>query len=210
MGLSAAQTQVPFGNDNQKSEAKSTCTAERTDWQQRENRLAALAVFVTVFDDDAAEVADGLHEVLEGVVPLGGGLEDEHDALVGEAELEVADFADVLHQLFGFLDLDAFGVGKGLLADLVEEQRDVFSFEDDLAHGDERGSGGLGVLDEIFPAVGVVLFEEDGGDFFGDVAAEASHAVTSDKGDHVVFEGDEVIGLHWLSIVADWGVYRTY
>ncbi len=44
-----------------------------------------LLVGVAVVDDDAAEVGDGFDEVLEAVVPFGGDLEDEHDALVGEA-----------------------------------------------------------------------------------------------------------------------------
>ncbi len=69
-------------------------------------------------------------------------------------------------------------------------------FEDDFAHGDEGRAGSLGVLDEVFPAVGIVLLEDDGGDFFGDVAVEAAHAVAGDEGHHVVFERDEIVGLH--------------
>ena len=65
------------------------------------------SVFVAVVDYDAAEVGDGFDEDLETVVPLGGGLEDEHDALVGEAELEVADFADVVDEVLGVVELGA-------------------------------------------------------------------------------------------------------
>ena len=52
-----------------------------------------LLVDVAVVDNDAAQVGDGLEEALEAVVPVGGDLEDEHDSLVGEAELEVADLS---------------------------------------------------------------------------------------------------------------------
>ncbi len=47
--------------------------------------VACLVFGVVVVDYDAAEVGDGFDEGLETVVPFGGGLEDEHDALVGEA-----------------------------------------------------------------------------------------------------------------------------
>ena len=42
-------------------------------------------VAVAVVYDDAAEVGDGLDEVLETVIPVSSDLEDEHDALMGEA-----------------------------------------------------------------------------------------------------------------------------
>ena len=48
-------------------------------------RRVWLVFGVVVVDDDAAEVGDGFDEGLETVVPFGGGLEDEHDALMGEA-----------------------------------------------------------------------------------------------------------------------------
>ncbi len=80
---------------------------------------------------------------------------------------------------------------------------------DHFAHGDEGGAGGFGVLDEVLPGVGVVVFEDDGGDFFGDVSIEAAHAVAGDEGHHVVFERDEIIRLHAVSIVAESVVERT-
>src|ERR1700744_548637 len=42
-------------------------------------------LLVAVVDYDAAEVGDGLHEVLEAVVPVGCDFEDEHDALMCES-----------------------------------------------------------------------------------------------------------------------------
>src|SRR5216683_3443842 len=64
-----------------------------------------LLVALAVIDHDAAKVGDCLHQVLEAVVPVGGDLEDEHDALVGEAELEIADLADVVDEILGVVDL---------------------------------------------------------------------------------------------------------
>ena len=129
----------------------------------------------------------------------------EHDALVGEAELEVADLADVVDEVLGVVELVGRVVRRGSqVAQLFEEDGDVGFFEDDFAHGDEGRAGGFGVLDEVLPAVGVFVFEDDGGDFFGDVAGKPAHAVACDEGDHVVFERDEVVGLHHqMTIVSE-------
>jgi hypothetical protein len=149
-----------------------------------------------VIDDEAANVGGGFHQILEAVVPVGRGLEQEHDALVGEAELQVAGFADVLQKRFGVVDVDIFLFGEVVFAELLDEDGDVGLFEDDLAHGDEGRAGGLGVLDEVLPAVGAVVLEEDRGYLFGDVAGHAAHAMAGDEGYHVVFEGEKIIGLH--------------
>ena len=148
-------------------------------------------------------------KVLEAVVPVGGDLEEEHDALVGEAELQVADLADVIDEIFGVVDLFGDVAGEGLVAELVEEDGDVGLFEDDLTHGDERCAGGLGVLDEVLPAVGIVLFEDDGGNVLGDEGVETAHAVACDEGHHVVLERDQVVGLHSMAIVSETTVSRT-
>src|SRR5579862_183092 len=105
--------------------------------------MVRLLVALAVVDDDAIEPGDRLHEVLEAVVPVGSDLEEEHDALVGEAELQVADLADVVDEVFGVVDLFGDVAGEGFVAELVEEDDDVFLLKDDLAHGDERRSGGL-------------------------------------------------------------------
>ena len=109
----------------------------------------------------------------------------------------------MIDQVLGVVELGGVVVGEGLLAELVEQDGDVGLLQDDLAHGDEGRAGGLGVLDEVLPAVGVVVLEDDGGDFFGDVAVEAAHAVAGDEGDHVVFERDEIIRLHQACIVSE-------
>src|ERR1700677_464628 len=49
--------------------------------------IARLLVAVVIVHDDAAEIGDGVHQVLEAVVPVGRDLEDEHYALVRESEL---------------------------------------------------------------------------------------------------------------------------
>ena len=76
-------------------------------------------VAVVVVDYDAAEVGDGFDQFLEALVPVGGGFEEEHDSLVGEAELEVAELADVVDQVFGVVDLRGRRLGEGLVAELL-------------------------------------------------------------------------------------------
>jgi hypothetical protein len=174
--------------------------AEDMDW---------LLVGFAVVDDYTAEIGDCLHEVLETVVPIGGDLEEEHDALVGEAELQVTDLADVIDEVLRVVDLLGDIAGEGLVAELVEEDDDVGLLEDDLAHGEEWSPGRLGVLDEVLPAVRVVLLEDDGGNVLGDEGIETAHAVACDEGHHVVLERDQVVGLHSMAIVSETTVNRT-
>jgi len=162
-----------------------------------------------IVDDDAAKVGDGLHQALEAVIPVGRDLEYEHDALVGEAKLEIADFADVVDEIFGVIEILRGVVGKALVAELVEQDGDVGLFEDDFTHGDERRTGRLGVFYEVLPAVGVFLFEDDRWNFFCDVGIEPTHAVASDKRHHVVFERDKIVRLHSIVIVSETPVHRT-
>ena len=91
----------------------------------RERCCRSRGLLVAVVDDDAAEVGGGFHQVLEAVVPVGGGLEEEHDALVGEAELQVAGLADVLQQRLGVVEVDLFVFGEGVVAQLLEQDGDV-------------------------------------------------------------------------------------
>ncbi len=49
-----------------------------------------------------------------------------------EAELEIADLADVVDEIFGVVDLFGVIVGKGLVTELIEEDGDVLFFEDRL------------------------------------------------------------------------------
>ncbi len=65
---------------------------------------------------------------LEALVPFGGDFEEEHDALVGEAELEVAELADVVDEVLGVVDLGGVVVGEGLVAELIEQDGDVGLF----------------------------------------------------------------------------------
>ena len=63
--------------------------------------MVRLLVALAVIDDDATEVGDCFHQVLEAVVPVGGDLKDEHDSLMREAKLEITDFADVVDKILG-------------------------------------------------------------------------------------------------------------
>jgi len=171
--------------------------------------MVRLLVALAVVDDDAAEVGDGLQQVLEAVVPVCGDLEDEHDALVGEAELEVADLADVVDEVLGVVDLFGVFVREGFVAELIEEKGNVGFFEDDLAHGDKGRARSFGVLDEVLPAVGIVFFKDDGGNFFTNERRETAHAVASNEGHHIVFERDKIVRLHRLFIVSETRVHRT-
>ena len=67
--------------------------------------IVRLLVALAVIYDYSAKIGDGLHEVLKTVVPIGSNLEDEHDALMGKAELKIADLADVIDEIFGVVDL---------------------------------------------------------------------------------------------------------
>jgi hypothetical protein len=166
-------------------------------------------LLVAIVGDDAAEFGDGLHQVLKTVVPVGGDFKEEHDALMGEAELEIADLADVFDEVLGIFYLFDCGVGEAVLAELVEEDGDVCFFEDDFAHCDEGCAGRFCVLDEVLPAVGVFFFEDHGGDFFCDKCVESAHAVAGDERHHVVFERDKIVGLHQAAIVSESWVHRT-
>ena len=53
----------------------------------------------------------------------------EDDALVDKAELDVADFADVVDEGLRFFDFGAFFVGEVEVLQLFEEQLEVFFFE---------------------------------------------------------------------------------
>ena len=153
-------------------------------------------LLVAIVNDQAAEIRRGVHQVLETVVPFRRDFEQEHDSLVGKSELQIAGFANVFQQHLRVVEVELFVVGEGVVAELFEQDGDVGFFEHDLAHGDERRAGGLGVLDEILPAVGIVFFVDDGRHLFGDVARQAAHPVARDERDHVVFDRKQVVRLH--------------
>ena len=162
------------------------------------------SVIVGIVNDDMAELRDGLHEVLEGVVPVRCGLEEVHDAAVREAELQVAGLADVLGQFLGLVQFGRIVVRVVVAADLLHQRRHVLRLEHDLAHGDEGRVGGLGVLDEVFPAIVAVGLEDDGGDVLRDVPVHAPHAVPGDERDHVILHCCQIIENHRRTIFADY------
>jgi hypothetical protein len=154
------------------------------------------ALFVAFVEDDTAEVGRGFHQVLKAVIPVGGGLEEEHDALMREAELQVAGLANMFDQGFGIVEIDLFVFGKGMVAKLLEQNGDIGLLQNHLRHGDQRRTSCLGVFNEVFPAVHVVFFKKYRGDFFGDVGGHAAKSVASDERDHVVFKREKVFRLH--------------
>src|SRR5260370_28943235 len=127
--------------------------------------MVRLLVTLAVIDHNATEVGHCLHQILEAVVPVGGDLHYEHDSLVGEAKLEIADLADVVDEILGVVDLFR-GFGEGFVAKLVERDGDIGFLENDLAHGDERRAGGFGVFDKVLPAAWVFFLQVDGGGLF--------------------------------------------
>ncbi len=54
------------------------------------------------------------------------------DALIGEAELHISELADIVHQVLDLFELGGVFVGEVLVADVFDEQLEVFLFEDGL------------------------------------------------------------------------------
>src|ERR1700685_3809664 len=54
-----------------------------------------LVVLVRFVDRDAAEIFGELQQALVAVVPFGAGLAEKHRSLIGPAELQESNFADV-------------------------------------------------------------------------------------------------------------------
>ena len=52
------------------------------------------------------------------------------------------------------------------------------------------------MFDKVFPAVGIVFLEEDRRHFFSDIGGHAPDAVAGDEGHHIVFERDQIFGVH--------------
>ena len=81
---------------------------------------------------------DGFHQVLEAVVPLGGRLKEEHDALVSEAKLQMADLSDVLDEVLGIFESRWLpSRGSSGHASARGGSSHVRLFKDDLTHGNE-------------------------------------------------------------------------
>ena len=163
----------------------------------RRRRGHGRLLVVVIVDDDAAHVAYGVKEGLKAVVPLGGSFIEEDDAAGGEAKLDVASLADVAHESLGFLEFSGVRVGVVGFAQLADEGGYVFRLEEDGIHGDKRNVRGFGVLDEVFPAVEVIVFEGYGGHVLGHEGVHAAKTVAGDEGNHVVFERAEVVEVHW-------------
>lgn len=162
-----------------------------------------------VVDNDAAKFGDGFEQFLEALVPLRGGLEEKHDALMGEPELQVSELPDMFDQSLRIFKFLAIVIGIILVAQLVEQNGDIRLFENNFAHGYKRRFCGFRVFDKGLPGVNIVLLEEDGWNIFCDVAIQAPHTVSGDVGDHVIFERYEIVWMHPEPIVAESAGGRT-
>src|SRR5215472_1346648 len=78
----------------------------------------AESVIVGIVDDDVAELRDGLHQILEGVVPIRCGLKEVHDSAVRERKLQIAGLAYMLGELLGLVQFGSVLVRVVVATDL--------------------------------------------------------------------------------------------
>ena len=152
---------------------------------------------VGVVDHDVLEAFDIFEQRLVALVPLGGGFVQEHQALVDEAELNVAEHAGVLAQPLRLDQLGGFLIGEVHLAGFFDERFELFAFQRHLAEGDE------GSARRAWPSPqslsrrrGWSCLPKNGRNVFGDIAGQAAHAVALDEGHHVVFQRKQIIRAH--------------
>ena len=141
------------------------------------------------------------------LVPFGGGFVQKDQPLVDEAELDVAQHARVFAQPLGLDQFGGFFVGEVHLAGFLDQRVELLALQRHLAEGDKGSAHVLGHLHKVFPCVGIAAaLPEDGGNVLGDVAGQALQAVALNKGHHVVFQREQVIGSHRQTpILADGG-----
>ena len=144
---------------------------------------------IVVVDDDVVETFYVFEKGLEALVPLGGGLVQEDDALVDETQLYVTDHSRILAQPLRLNQFRGFLIGKVHLAGLFDEAVEFFALQAHFAEGDERCADALGHLDEVFPRIGIgFAFPHNGGNIFGDVARKTDETVSLNEGHHIVFQ----------------------
>ena len=149
-----------------------------------------------VIDDDAAQLLHGIQKVLEAVIPVGGGFVEKNDAALCKSQLQIAGLADVAHEGLGLFQVAGIRVRVVRVTEATNEGGDVFGLEQDVTHGDEGDLRGFGVLDEILPAIDVVVLKGDGGDVFRNEGVHAAESVPGDEGDHVVLERGQIVKSH--------------
>ena len=168
--------------------------ARSSRWLQRPPSSPGLLVLVVVVvlvivDDDVLEGLDVFQQRLEALIPLGGGLVQEDQALVDKAQLDVAEVAGVLAQPLRLHQFRGLFVGEVHLPGFFDQRVQFLALQRHLAEGHEGSADVLGHLHKVFPCVGVALaLPHNGGNVLGDVAGQAFEAVALDKGHHVVFQ----------------------
>src|SRR5579863_2932552 len=88
--------------------------------------LILVVVRVRVVDHDVVETFEIFKQRLVALVPLGGGFVHEDDALVDEAELNIAELAGVFAQPLGLDHLCGLIVGEVHLAGFLDESVKLF------------------------------------------------------------------------------------
>src|SRR5271165_6093730 len=83
---------------------------------RRTQRTSAFVVLINVVDGHAAEIFHQVQQVLVALVPLGGNLVEEHDALVRPAKLDEAGLPDVMAQRARFVHVLVAGISGVLKA----------------------------------------------------------------------------------------------
>ena len=145
-----------------------------------------------VAEGHGAEAIEGFEQRLVALVPAGGAFVQKDDALIGEAEVDVADFADVSGEGLGLFEFRRIVIGEVGFLQFLNEELEVGFLKADFAHGEEGCSGGLCGFDEVLPAIGIVgVVPEDGGNLFADVGGNAAESVAGDEGHHIVFEREQ-------------------
>src|SRR3954470_23388418 len=151
----------------------------------------ALVLFVLIgfIHGEAAEFIGDFEQVLVALVPFRADLAQKHGTLVGPAQLQVADFADVGPQPSRIFHVIA--IGELRIGETLNHFIEFFALQRPRMHGEKWSSCGFGQFNEILPAVGIVAhFPHDALDLLVvHVAVKTAHTVALDEGNHVVFYG---------------------
>src|SRR5947209_7436053 len=110
--------------------------------------------FIGVVNHDAAEILGQVKQALVALVPFGGSLVDEHDALVRPAQLNEAGLADICAQQSGFFNI--FVAGMAGVAQTVEQELKLLFLQDNIVHGKKACARGLGKFHKVLPGIGIV------------------------------------------------------
>src|SRR5271157_1736895 len=174
---------------------------------RRAQRTSAFVVLINIVDRHASEIFHQVQQVLVSLVPLGGNLVEEHDALVRPAQLDKAGLANVIAQPAYLFHIFVAGISGVLQA--LHEVVEFVALEYFLVYGEKCRARFLGQLDEVFPAFRIVArVPHHRMDVFGYVTLKPAQSVAEDEGGHVVFEAGKVLWHSKISRAAGWKIRR--